>query len=66
MMTKLGAGHAADAVRLWLDARQERMFEPNAEQADRSPFAREKGIAGRIDDARGGLQTRARRRSQRQ
>ena len=66
MMTTLGAGHAADAVRLWLDARQERMFEPDAEQADRPPFGRGRSIAGRIDDARGGLQTRTKRRNQRQ
>lgn len=66
MMTKLRAGHAADAVRLWLDAGPERTFERSVEQGERSMTDHERGIAGRIDERRGGLQTRVKRRIQRQ
>jgi FixJ family two-component response regulator len=66
MMTKLGAGHAADAVRLWLDARPERTFEPYVESGDQSLSDHERGIAGRIDELRGGMQARIRRRIHRQ
>lgn len=66
MMAKLRAGHAADAVRLWLDARLERSFEVNDCAPGRGPPGIETGIAGRIGDRASGVRDRARRRVQRQ
>jgi FixJ family two-component response regulator len=65
MMTKLGAGHAADAVRLWMDAREQGTLAAQEEEG-REPLAGELGIAGRIGERRGVLPPRVRRRLQRQ
>ncbi len=53
MMTKLEAGHAADAVRLWLDAQQAAgpVAEPDADEPQAGGEAAEN--AGWIDDAEG-------------
>ncbi|HWK40772.1 MAG TPA: LuxR C-terminal-related transcriptional regulator [Croceibacterium sp.] len=64
MMTKLNAGHAADAVRLWLDAREEAPLEPRTEALD--PVPRQPDIIGRIGDRRVSIPVRPRRRVQRQ
>ncbi len=45
MMTKLGAGHAADAVRLWIDARLDIPTLPLDEEPDMRA-----GVAGRIEE----------------
>jgi len=66
MMTKLGAGHAADAVRLWLDAQQEPEFGEPAASEDRRDPERDRGVAGRIGDRRGLAHARVTRRLQRQ
>jgi FixJ family two-component response regulator len=65
MMTKLGAGHAADAVRLWMDAREQGTLAAQEEEG-REPLAGELRIAGRIGERRGVLPPRVRRRLQRQ
>lgn len=64
MMTKLDAGHAADAVRLWIDASD---GEPALSDGDdrRNPL-RDTGIAGRIGERRGVRPERAAKRRQRQ
>ncbi len=63
MMTKLNAGHPADAVRLWLDAQQGdgAMLEPVFEEPRRVP-----DIAGRRDERWSIPLDRVRRRAQRQ
>jgi two-component system response regulator FixJ len=64
MMTKLGAGHAADAVRLWIDAELEIPALPPEEGAP--PQDLEKGIAGRIGERRAGPRFAQGQRRQRQ
>jgi FixJ family two-component response regulator len=66
MMAKLGAGHAADAVRLWMDSHEEGAFLPTEPGLDRRDPDRAKGIAGRIGERRGFAQPRHSRRVQRQ
>ena len=63
MMTKLDAGHAADAVRLWIDAQQAEAHgaEPTDPENDELP-----GIAGRIGTSVAVPRRRVRRRVQRQ
>ena len=63
MMTKLGAGHAADAVRLWVDAQLEARDLP-PEDVRRLDF--DHGIAGRIGDRRALAEARRRALRQRQ
>lgn len=63
MMTKLDAGHAADAVRLWIDAQQ--AAEHSAEPAEPDP-AELRGIAGRIGAPLAAPRRRVRRGIQRQ
>ncbi len=71
MMTKLGAGHAANAVRLWVDARaQGSMGSQEGGGFERATNGQgngqdEQGIAGRIGEPRA-LPLRGRRRVQRQ
>jgi FixJ family two-component response regulator len=65
MMTKLNAGHAADAVRLWLDGGQKRSFEIDGGDA-RKPRVTENGVAGRIGMHGPVIRERATRRVQRQ
>lgn len=66
MMTKLGAGHVADAVRMWLDSRQEGTFETVWEGSERRDSERDSVIAGRIGERRGVAANRLQRRRQRQ
>lgn len=66
MMAKLGAGHAADAVRMWMDSHEEGAFLPTGPADDRRDADRGKGIAGRIGERRGLAQPRHARRVQRQ
>lgn len=66
MMAKLHAGHAADAVRVWLDARQECSFELLGDANGHDPGYQENGIAGRIGERSAGIRERIRRRAQRQ
>lgn len=66
MMAKLGAGHAADAVRLWLDSHEEGAFMATESGGDRRDPARDTGVVGRIGDRRGLAQPRHSRRAQRQ
>jgi len=61
MMTKLGAGHAADAVRLWIDAELEVPMLPPDEGEDSGA-----GIAGRIGERRAAERGRLVARRQRQ
>lgn len=63
MMTKLGAHHAADAVRLWIDAEQAaaQSAEPSGQDPDDLP-----SIAGRIGPHLANPRRRVRRRLQRQ
>jgi two-component system response regulator FixJ len=61
MMTKLGAGHAADAVRLWIDAQLEIPALPPDEGVDAGV-----GIAGRIGERRAVEHGRLPARRQRQ
>jgi FixJ family two-component response regulator len=61
MMTKLRAGHAADAVRLWLDAQQE---VPSVRHDH--DLENVSGIAGRIGERRGLARGRLGARRQRQ
>ena len=61
MMTKLGAGHAADAVRLWIDAQLEVPVLPPDEGSDGRA-----GIAGRIGERRAAERGRLAARRQRQ
>lgn len=62
MMTKLGAGHAADAVRMWIDAQLDiPSFPPDESAVD--PRA---GIAGRIGERRAAERGRLVQRRQRQ
>ena len=61
MMTKVGAGHAADAVRLWIDARLEA---PELPREEILRIDTEDGIAGRI--AGRGASGKARPRALRQ
>jgi FixJ family two-component response regulator len=61
MMTKLGAGHAADAVRLWLDAQLEVPTLPPEEDLDTRV-----GIAARIGEPRAHERARPAQRRQRQ
>ena len=64
MMTKLDAGHAADAVRLWLDAQLEiPALPPEGDQPDGTTDTR---IAGRIGERRSGSREARRRLRQRQ
>ena len=63
MMTKLEAGHAADAVRLWLDA-QQGAGPPVEQDADEGPAAPEVPDAG--DESWSTEAERRRRRGQRQ
>ena len=49
MMTKLGAGHAADAVRLWIDAQ---LDIPVLPAVAGEPHDGREGIAGRIGERR--------------
>jgi FixJ family two-component response regulator len=63
MMTKLNAGHPADAVRLWLDAQQSEA--PATAPAAEAP-PREPEIAGRDEDRWSIPLERIRRRAQRQ
>jgi two-component system response regulator FixJ len=62
MMTKLGAGHAADAVRMWIDAQLDIPALPPDESAA-DPRA---GIAGRIGERRAAERGRLVQRRQRQ
>jgi two-component system response regulator FixJ len=64
MMSKLGAGHAADAVRLWIDAQLEIPALPREE--DEAAGAWEARIAGRIGERRSGPRFAANQRRQRQ
>jgi FixJ family two-component response regulator len=64
MMTKLGAGHAADAVRLWIDAQLDIPALPPAEEAGQR--AADEGIAGRIGERRANERAALARRRQRQ
>ncbi|HYD23319.1 MAG TPA: LuxR C-terminal-related transcriptional regulator [Croceibacterium sp.] len=64
MMTKLAAGHAADAVRLWLDAQQGPALAPPGD--DRRDAHRDAAISGRIGDRRGVSRARLAARRQRQ
>jgi two-component system response regulator FixJ len=64
MMTKLNAGHAADAVRLWLDARQDRPLEPREASID--PLPVDSGMVGRMSERNQSIPARPRRRVQRQ
>lgn len=66
MMAKLGAGHAADAVRMWMDSHEEGAFLPTGPAVDRRDADRGKGIAGRIGERRGLGPPRHARRVQRQ
>jgi two-component system response regulator FixJ len=61
MMTKLGAGHAADAVRLWIDAQ----LDIPARSPDEEMGARV-GIAGVIGEGGTAVESRLARRRQRQ
>ena len=61
MMTKLGAGHAADAVRLWIDAKLEVPALPPDEGMDSRV-----GVAGRIGERRAIERGRLAARRQRQ
>jgi two-component system, LuxR family, response regulator FixJ len=63
MMTKLGAGHAADAVRLWIDANLDIPALPPEEHGVREPY---EGIAGRIGERRASERGAPARRGQRQ
>ena len=63
MMTKLDAGHAADAVRLWIDAQQAGVQPAETITPDQSDVA---GIAGRIATHLVVPRRRVRRRAQRQ
>ena len=63
MMTKLHAGHAADAVRLWLDAQQE---VPAVAHEDLRNAEGMQRIAGRIGEVRGASRGRLGSRRQRQ
>ena len=63
MMTKLRAGHAADAVRLWIDAQLDIPALPP--EAD-APRDRGEGIAGRIGERPAAERDRPTRRGQRQ
>jgi two-component system, LuxR family, response regulator FixJ len=63
MMTKLGAGHAADAVRLWIDAKLDIPIVPAGEDGS---LDRRTGIAGRIDEPRRAERGRLAPRRQRQ
>ena len=64
MMAKLGAGHAADAVRLWIDAQLDIPALP-PEEIDSTPDLRP-GIAGRIGEARTSERGHPAQRRQRQ
>jgi two-component system response regulator FixJ len=63
MMTKLGAGHAADAVRLWIDAE---LDIPALPAEDDGEIDGEKGISGRIGERRAYDRNRPAQRRQRQ
>ncbi len=63
MMTKLNAGHAADAVRLWIDAQQASAPGPQDAGTDPDDLP---GIAGRIGTHLTVPRRRVRRRIQRQ
>jgi FixJ family two-component response regulator len=63
MMTKLGAGHAADAVRLWIDAHLDIPELPLEEDDGRDSHD---GIAGRIGERRASERGLAAQRRQRQ
>jgi len=63
MMTKLGAGHAADAVRLWIDAQHDIPALPAMESGGSSGHD---GIAGRIGVRRASEPGRPAQRFQRQ
>lgn len=63
MMAKLGAGHPADAVRLWMDSREEGAFLPTADEPD-DPW--EGGNIARFGERRGVPYLRLVRRHQRQ
>jgi FixJ family two-component response regulator len=64
MMTKLGAGHAADAVRLWIDANLDIPALPSEEEGGvRDTHA---GVAGRIGERRASERGRLAPRRQRQ
>ena len=60
MMAKLGAGHAADAVRLWMDGCADGTLAAHAEEGPALPGG-EEGIAGRIGEPHGTLPPRVRR-----
>jgi two-component system, LuxR family, response regulator FixJ len=62
MMTKLGAGHAADAVRLWIDAQ----LDIPAIPPEDGKFDLQESIAGRIGEQRANERARAAKRRQRQ
>lgn len=63
MMTKLAAGHAADAVRLWIDAN---LDIPALPPADDGSHDGQVGIAGRIGERRASERGRPAQRRQRQ
>lgn len=69
MMTKLGAGHAADAVRLWMDARaQHSAAAPAHDEGEgrAGPAGEEAAVAGRIGERPGASRQPVKRRVQRQ
>jgi two-component system response regulator FixJ len=63
MMTKLDAGHAADAVRLWIDAQHAGAQSAETSSPDQNDLH---GIAGRIGAHLAAPRRRVRRRAQRQ
>jgi FixJ family two-component response regulator len=65
MMAKLNAGHAADAVRLWMDARAQRTTIVQEAEGSARP-ADESVIVGRIGESEGAPQVSVGRRLQRQ
>lgn len=64
MMTKLGASHPADAVRLWIDAEQ--AAASAGERAGRDAAGSEQGVAGWIGEDLPPARDTVRRRAQRQ
>jgi hypothetical protein len=64
MMTKLGAGHAADVVRLWIDAHPTRSV-PIA-VPELAPLVENPGIARRIGEGEPIRRSMLRRRAYRQ
>ena len=63
MMTKLHAGHAADAVRLWIDAQ---LDIPALPAEDDAVVDVQEGISGRIGERRRNEREALARRRQRQ